>query len=169
LVDSIQVQVPEIKVTNADESFHSEDELEDIFRPKSPIGPIKTISTKTDTFEESLEVMSKEISDFELSKACAQKPEESPSTSSSSRRTKHTDYSDSEDSFAMSDDINKLHPNYKMSNYELTRRIRRIYLVKMKELADTSSRLLVTAARVSQREVFPLTSFNGFFPLEPIP
>jgi hypothetical protein len=108
--------------------------------------------------------MSREISDFELSKAGAQKPEESPSASSSSRTSRDLDDSDSEESIAMSDEINKLHPNYKMSNCELTNRIRRIYLIKMRELADTSSRLLVTAARVSQRQVFPITSFNGFSP-----
>jgi hypothetical protein len=73
----------------------------------------------------------------------------SSSAMTSSSDCKDSDESSSDDCFDMSQEADRMRPGYKMSNIELTRRIKKIYLVKMKQIAETSSRLLVTAARVS--------------------
>lgn len=73
-------------------------------------------------------------------------------TSSSESKSSEDSDSDSDsddEAYDLAVEDDKLKPEYKMSNMELTKRIRKIYLVKMKQIADTSSRLLVTAARVS--------------------
>lgn len=73
---------------------------------------------------------------------------------SSDTESSDSESEDSDDDFS-DDEVfeivedNKPRPGCKMSNLELTKAIRKIYMQKMKQIADTSSRLLVTAARVS--------------------
>lgn len=43
----------------------------------------------------------------------------------------------------------------KCDNARVTRKIQKIYLIKMRQIAETSARMLVTAARVSQRTLSP--------------
>lgn len=65
-----------------------------------------------------------------------------------------------------SDDEEEFTPDQKTANAHVVKRIRKIYLVKMKQIAETSSRLLVTAARVSQspNELLDGLNLRKFFP-----
>lgn len=113
--------------------------------PKAVVSEIAEVSV----IENTLETTAKEPTIDDEKRSEKSSNEGSSSAASSSETSKDSDDSDSDESFSFPVEDDKMRPGYALSNIELTRRIRKIYLVKMKQIADTSSRLLVTAARVS--------------------
>jgi hypothetical protein len=167
LIDSMPLIVPVIEVTEAEKTLNPADEIPDENLPENVPEIKKTAADETlvpaeEVFLEDLpenvmenviipEYLASRVKNLNLQteEESEEKQSQKLSSTTFSETSKDSDGSDSEESFDMAEEIDRLRPGYKMSNLELTKRIRKIYLEKMKQIADTSSRLLVTAARVS--------------------
>lgn len=90
-----------------------------------------------------------------------------PSTSSSNTLGFSTDGSfTSQNTEETSDEEEKFMPGQRTKNADIVKRIRKVYLAKMRQVAETSSRLMVTAARVSRSSTYPRCSASlNFFSL----
>lgn len=147
--ETVEEEIP--VETNADES------IDDGAKVAEAIAAQALVTDDEDEFDTLVDLKGIVVPEIVVTKegeASTERTDFSISTESdfkgTSSESEDIDDSDSEyDVFeAVQDD--KSRADYKMSNLELTKQIRKIYMQKMKQIADTSSRLLVTAARVSR-------------------